>query len=144
MTVKDMHRICDSILTGQRDMAQMIIDGLRPQLGRSVGSNLGDAGNDGDVEGGYSEPKRREGNRTKRRDHLENELSVSSAPLPVMLAYRPYTELAEDPRTSEQTRHPRQFVQEYGHQARGRRLQPQSWSMLLPFKLQSPPGRDNL
>lgn len=68
-------------------MVQAITDGLRPQLGRSVGSNLQDAGNDGDVEEGYSRLKPRRGNGTKRRNHLENELSVSFASLLVILAH---------------------------------------------------------
>jgi len=77
VTIKDINRLCDSILTGQRDMAQMIIDGLRPQSGRSVGSNLQDPGDDGDVEEDSPRPKPRRGRGTKRRDRFENELSVS-------------------------------------------------------------------
>lgn len=56
-------------------MAQMIIDGLRPHAGRSVGSDLHDTGNDGDVEEVYSP---RKGGAPKRRDGLENQLSVGS------------------------------------------------------------------
>ena len=56
-------------------MAQMIVDGLRPHAGRSAGSGLHDTDNDGDVEDVYS-PRR--GSAPKRRNYLENELSVGS------------------------------------------------------------------
>lgn len=81
-----MRHLCDTILTGQREMTQMIIDGLRPELGRSVGSNLQDAGNDGDVEEGYPGVRSRGGNGSRRRDHSENELSVSFASLTYCLS----------------------------------------------------------
>ena len=57
-------------------MAQMIIDGLRPNASRSAGPDLHDTGDDGDVEEDYS-PRRR-GGAPKRRDCSENALSVGS------------------------------------------------------------------
>ena len=74
--------MCDAILAGQREMAQMIVNGLRPQPGHSVGSNLQDTRNDGDVEGGHFKPKPHRGRGTKRRDRSENELSVSHTLFP--------------------------------------------------------------
>lgn len=63
-------------------MAQMIIDGLRPQHRHSAGPHLQDTGNDADVEGDHSGPKPRKRGRPNRRDPTENELSVSVSPLP--------------------------------------------------------------
>lgn len=57
-------------------MAQMIVDGLRPYVGRSAGPDLHDTGNDGDAEEDYSHRKR--GCAPKRRDYAENKLSVGS------------------------------------------------------------------
>jgi hypothetical protein len=66
---------------GQREMAQMIIDGLRPQPGRSVGAGLQDTGNDGDVEEDYPRPRSRKSGGPKRRSRWENTLSVSFSSL---------------------------------------------------------------
>ena len=68
---------------GQREMAQMIVDGLRPQFGHShsVGSGLQDPGNDGDIEDHYSRPGPRTRGGPKRRNNWENVLSVSFSSL---------------------------------------------------------------
>jgi hypothetical protein len=71
-----MLRLCDSILVGQREMAQMIIDGLRPKPGRSVGLGLHDPGIDGDVEEDHPRPSARKTGAPKRRSASENMLSV--------------------------------------------------------------------
>ena len=81
-----MRHLCNSILAGQREMAQMIIDGLRPQLGRSVGANLQDTGNDGDIEECHPGVRSRGGNGPNRRNRSENELSVSFASLTCRLS----------------------------------------------------------
>jgi len=65
-------------------MAQMIIDGLRPQIGRSAGFQ--DAGNDADVEEDYSSPRTRKGGGPRRRNQWENGLSVSFSPLLLSLS----------------------------------------------------------
>lgn len=63
---------------GQREMAHIIIEGLRPQVGPSVGlAGPHDTGNDGDVEGDYPKPGIRRGHAPKRRGHYETVLSVS-------------------------------------------------------------------
>jgi hypothetical protein len=64
---------------GQREMAQMIIDGLRPRshVGHSVGLGLQDPGDDGDVEEDHPPPRTRRGGPPKRCNICENELSVS-------------------------------------------------------------------
>jgi len=64
-------------------MAQIIVDGLRPQSNRSVGLDLQDPGSDGDVEEGLSRPKKSKGGGPKRRNRWENLLSVSPWSLPL-------------------------------------------------------------
>ena len=64
-------------------MAQIIVDGLRPQFNRSVGFSLQDPGNDADVEEGRSRPKNPKGGGPKRRNQWENLLSVSPCSLPL-------------------------------------------------------------
>jgi hypothetical protein len=77
-----MAHLADSIRMGQREMAQMIVDGLRPQFGRSVGLGPQDPGNDSDAEEDYQSPRtRRRGGAPKRRNHWENALSVSFSSL---------------------------------------------------------------
>ena len=78
-------------------MAQMIVDGLRPQSGRSSGS-IQDPGNDGDDEENYAKPSTRKGGGPKRRNKWENTLSVSFSPTPLPTHItRVYTELVENP-----------------------------------------------
>ena len=71
-----MARLADSIRMGQREMAQLIVNGLRPQVGRPVGLGLQDHGDDGDDEEDYQPPKTSRGGAPKRRNRWENELSV--------------------------------------------------------------------
>lgn len=77
-TVDDILRLGDSIRAGQREMATMIVEGLRPRLGRSADLAPGDPGNDGDVEEYRPRGSTLERRRPKRRNHWENMLSVRS------------------------------------------------------------------
>jgi len=67
----------------------MIIDGLRPQSGRSAGSGLQDADSDADVEEDYTRSRTGGSGRPKRRNHWENGLSVSLSFLPLSVEFTP-------------------------------------------------------
>ena len=99
-----MERLAESIRMGQREMAQMIIDGLRPRSGHPVGFRLQDPGDDGDVEEVYSRPRTRKSGRPKRRNKWENALSVSVSFFPLDPAY---TNPATNPRAYAQACHSR-------------------------------------
>ena len=109
-------------------MAQMIIDGLRPQIGRSAGLGPQDTGNDGDVEEDYPGPTARRSRAPKIRHPSENMLSVSFSPL--LLANRLTPRLGEDPPVYAQTHQRRQIDAEYSHRTRIEFVRPQPWPML--------------
>jgi len=111
-TVSDMLRLGDSIRMGQREMAQMIIDGLRPRSGHSFGPGPQDPGNDGDVEEVYSRPRARKSGGPKRRSKWENELSVCLGVLSLGLAY---TNPATSPRAHAEAHHSSQLDEEHSH-----------------------------
>lgn len=91
----------------------MIIDGLRPQPGQSVGSGLQDPGNDGDVEEEFSSPRARRTGGPKRRNKFENALSVSPSFVPTPA--HAHTEPAGDPQIYAQTDPFEQVAEVNGH-----------------------------
>lgn len=67
----------------------MIVDGLRPQFNRTFGSSQQDPGNDADAEEYFPKSRTRERKGPKRRNPLENVLSVSQFSLSLNPRCRP-------------------------------------------------------
>jgi hypothetical protein len=85
---------------GQREMAQMIIDGLRPQPGRSVGLDPYDTAADGDIEEDFPRTGIRRRRAPKRRSPQETALSVSCTSF--QLLEQAYTRIEQDSQIYEQ------------------------------------------
>ena len=112
---------------GQKEMAQMIVDGLRPQTGRHIGSGFQDPGDDADVEEVYSRPTTRNRGRPNRRTPWENILSVSLVFFRSQLGSK---KPATDPQPHEKAHYSGQLAGEHSHRGRSNRVQPRSWSKL--------------